>query len=350
MDLGTGNNYKLIFRIPFREYSPVGVAAVKECLKRNKANLASLLLLPEIRSSGITQGNLSRLMHRIKRWHLPNIIANRFMLAESGGVWTINDLVLAKEYVRWQEMLNQRENRSLSFILKHLSSTSRFLSTTPTVKDEISAFSIIDHIVECEVPAAVFVHFRNTYKLDVGDTHLHWRIPKAVFDFPLEAQQEFVRGLADTIGDFDYNPLMKPNWRVQFSILFENHKLAVDICQLLQRWLRIPVFYIDYAGGKRKHRDHLLKVWVNAFDTPCFPEPLFYNERKQIDFLTHLQEAKRAVSAKPPTSLRFCPRTKLGSSERKYIKKCRTYGCPLVKRKRTVPLPKWYGKRLKGTA
>ena len=341
---GKGSNYKFLLRIPFKEFSPVGLAAVRYLIANGPTDLPKLMSLPEIASGGLATGRVNQILHQTMRWHHPNVPAVRPMLRESGGTWEIRDTTIAREYIGWQVLLNDRETRSIRFILSHLTDTSRFLASAPTLRREQNAFGIIDHVLECEAPGAVFTHFQKTYGLGEGEIHLHWGIPKAVYRFPIDAQQEFLRGLVDAIGDFDTTPI-SPNWRVQLSVLNQNYRLAVDICQLVQRWLKVPIHYISYAGGKRGSRDHLLKFFVTSFGS--FPGPLFYNERKQIEFLEHLAEAKKKLPrpSKIPPSLKFCPRGTVGGPrEKKYIKICRANGCPLVQRKGQVSITKWFGK------
>src|SRR5439155_4820605 len=74
-------------------------------------------------------------------------------------------------------------------------------------------------------------------------------------------------------------------------------------------------------------RDHLLKTWVTALSPKNFPEPLFYNNRKQEDFLAHLKEVEDYPAG--GSALRFCPgalalwtRTKP-----KYVISCGKHGC-----------------------
>jgi len=329
ISLGSGRNFKLIFRVPFREYSPAGVAIVKT-LQTRSVHLDDLCGLPRVKAMGFTRGDVGRLIHRLRRWHPPNLPSPNEMLKVKDNVWAINDKDLANEYLVWQDVLHKRETLSMNFILKHLSDTAQFLASKPIYRDEMSVFKIVNHVIECDIPPLIFNELRSKYGLDMGEIHLHFRIPKSVFNFNRESSEEFIRGLADTIGDFDYNPLMKPNWRVQFSILFENPKLSVEICQLLQTKLNVPVFYIDYAGGKRKHRDHLLKVWVTAFERANFKDPLFYNVRKQEDFLTHLKEARESLDGlvKLPSAIGYCPRKWRTIPD--YVKSCRKSGCPRV--------------------
>ena len=317
-------NYRLIFRIPFREYSPVAVEIIKILLEKpNGLTSKEILEIPKIKVHNVT--NVGLLLNRLKKWHPPRKFAKEPLLVREENKWKINDHELAKEFLRWQEIYLERETIGIKdYVLKHLRNTTTFLATSPTYYEEISEFGIVNHIITCEITQHTFNILKSRYGLEEGDIYRHARIPDTIFDFPKEALEEFVRGLADTIATIDV-------WlipRIQFSVINDNYGLPVDICKILQTRLKIPVYYIGWAGkyAKRGGRDHLVKVWVVHFDAPTFTQPLFRNKRKQEEFLYHLSLAKEKLKERgeKPKWLEPCP---LHRRKRRYMKICIENGC-----------------------
>lgn len=317
-------NYQLIFRIPFREYSPVAVEIVKTLLKETEGLTSKEMLeIPKVKVHHVT--NVGLMLNRLRKWHPPRRFAKSPMLVRDNDQWKVNDNELAKEFLRWQEIYLERETVGIKdYVLQHLRDATAFLATSPDYSEEISEFGIVNHIIKCEITPHTFNALKSRYGLEEGDIYRHARIPKAMFDFAKEAQQEFIRGLADTIATIDV-------WlipRLQFSVINDNYRLPVDICSILQTKLDIPVYYIGWAGkyAKRGGRDHLVKIWAVHFDEPRFKQPLFYNKRKQEEFLSHLLTAKEKIAEKKkrPGWLDPCP---LHRRKRGYMKTCAQHGC-----------------------
>ena len=317
-------NYQLIFRIPFREYSPVAVEIIKKLLEETEG-LASKEMreIPKVRVHHVR--NVGLMLNRLRKWHPPRRFAKRPMLVKDNDRWKVNDDKLAKEFLRWQEIYLERETVGIKdYVLQHLKYATTFLATSPHYSEKISEFGIVNHIIKCEITSHTFNMLKSKYGLEEGDIYRHARIPNAIFDFPKEALEDFIRGLADTIATIDV-------WlipRIQFSVINDNYGLPVDICFILQKKLKIPVYYIGWAGkyAKRGGRDHLVKVWIVHFEEPRFEQPLFYNKRKQEEFLTHLLIAKEklAEKKKKPGWLEPCP---LHRRKRGYMKNCVQHGC-----------------------
>lgn len=317
-------NYHLIFRIPFREYSPVAVEIVKVLLKEPKGLISKQMLkIPKIKVHHVT--NIGLLLNRLRKWHPPRRSVKKPLLRKEGNKWMINNYKLAEEFLKWEEIYLERETIGIKdYVLKHLRETTTFLATTPQYSEEISEFGIVNHIITCEITPHTFRILKSKYRLEEGDIYRYARIPKRIFSFPKEALEEFVRGLADTIATIDV-------WlipRIQFSVINDNYGLPVDICKLLQVHLKIPVYYIGWAGkyAKRGGRDHLVKVWIVHFNETKFSQPLYHNKRKQEEFLTHLAIAKKKLKKlkKKPKWLEPCPRYR---KRRNYMKLCVKNGC-----------------------
>jgi hypothetical protein len=322
-----GKNYKVILRLPYKEYSPVKVAIVNHLLlHKSGASLAELQDLPQVKSANLDGRSLGATLRVINSWHPRNVMNTAQPIAKRRGLWRVNNKKMAEKFLEEQSILHTRETESLKFVLKHLTESAKYISNKPiTQPSEPYKFGIMNHTVECEITPMVFETLKAKYGLEEGETHLHFSIPRVVFQFSKDATEELLRGLADTIADFDKAWGQEHAWRVQFSILGPNEKLPVDICELLQDRLSVPIQYIDWAGGKRGSRDHLLKVNIRAFD--AMADLFFYNQRKQTEFLQHSTEAKSSGVPEPTPCLASARR---GAG--KYIRKCKLHGCWRVRK------------------
>lgn len=290
-----------------------------------------LLQLPKVRAHNVV--NLRGVIIRLKYWHPPGKSVSRRMLVKEDKKWKINYPKLCKEFLRWQDLYLRRETIGIKdYVLKHLKDTTTFLATSPDYIEEISAFGITNHIIQCEITPQAFGVLKAKYGLEEGDIYRHARIPKTVFNFTTEALHEFIRGLADTIATID---LWLDLPRVQFSVINDNWKLPVEICAILQTRLKIPVFYIEWAGSymDRGGRDHLVKVWVVNFDKQYFPPPLYYNKRKQEEFLVYLENAKKKLGRKRTPMFGFCP---FGRRKRDYMYTCLEQDCQQIPKSRKL--------------
>jgi len=284
-----------------------------------------LLQLPKVRVHNVV--DLRGVIIRLKYWHPPGKSVPRRMLVKENKKWKVNYPKLCKEFLQWQDLYLQRETIGIKdYLLKHLKDTTTFLATSPDYTEEISAFGITNHIITCEITPHAFGALKSKYGLEEGDIYRHARIPNTVFNFATEALHEFIRGLADTIATID---LWLDLPRVQFSVINDNWKLPVEICAILQTKLKIPVFYIEWAGSymDRGGRDHLVKVWVVNFDKQHFPPPLYYNKRKQEEFLEHLRYAKKRLGRKRTAMFGFCP---TGRRKRNYMYTCLEQDCKQI--------------------
>jgi len=316
-----GKNYEVILRLPYKEYSPIKVAIMSYFLShKSDVGLSELQALPQVKSANISVQSLGLTLSTISSWHPRNVMDTAQPIVKRGKLWRINNKKMAEKFLEEQSLLHTRETDSLRFVLEHLTDSAKYISNKPvTQPSEPYKFGIMNHTVECEITPMVFETLKAKYNLEEGEIHLHFSIPRVVFQFSKDATEEFLRGLADTVADFDKAWGHEHAWRVQFSILGPNKKLPIDICELLQDRLSVPIQYIDWAGGKRGSRDHLLKVNIRAFDTMT---NLFYNQRKQIEFLQHLAEAKSRGIPEPKPCLATARR---GVS--KSIRECGSHGC-----------------------
>ena len=209
------------------------------------------------------------------------------------------------------------------FISDHFMEVASSLGCSPTYSEEVDGFNVTYCTVGCEISPDMFERLNTTYGIS-GDVYRHGRIPNTIFNYPAPLLCEFVRGVADTVATFD-------EWtgrhRVQLSCIHDNWHLPVDICNLLQTRLNVPVFYIEWGGEYmgRGGRDHLVKVWVVNFGEPNFPRPLFYNATKQEEFLDYLETDSNALKGRRrPNSLQPCP---IGRRSLRYMRTCVQCDC-----------------------
>ncbi|MGD0405174.1 MAG: hypothetical protein ABSB10_00775 [Candidatus Bathyarchaeia archaeon] len=316
-----GKNYDVILRLPYKEFSPVKVAIVSHLLSKNHdVDLPELQSLAQVRSAGIDGRSLGFILRTLSLWHPRNVMNTPKPIVKRKGLWGIKSKKMAKMFLEEQNLLHNRETDSLKFVLQHLADSAKYISNSPVTQPaEPYKFGIMNHIVVCQITPMIFETLKAKYGLEEGEIHLHYPVPRAVFQFSKDAIAEFIRGIADTIADFDKAWGQDNAWRVQFSILGPNEKLPIDICELLQSRLSVPIHYIDWAGGKRGSRDHLLKVNIRAFEKI---EDLFYNQRKKLEFVEHLTDAKEGGIPDPTPCLGSTRK-----SSAKFIKKCRSKGC-----------------------
>jgi len=338
-----GNSYRLILRVPFRQYSPLGEQIVGALLGKSAGySFKELVDLKEIRAYG---ANIVPELIRLKAWHPWRKPMTIHVIRKEGDHWKIEDSRLAKEYLKWQKVYLERELKSIQFVLGHLRNTASSLATDIKLEKRAGDFGVLYNIIEAKIAPVVFEKLREEYNLDVGDVFRHATVPARVFNYPREALEEFVRGLADVIGFFDKAPVWEihPNslWQVRFSVVNDNPHQARDICNLLQDKLDIPVFCIDWAATevfathKRGGRDHLVEVWAHNFRN--FPDRLFYLEYKNIDFRRCLEEDSEVMKKvrKKPFALAFCPRK---GRKKDYIAICKAMDCSRLRTQQILSL------------
>jgi len=117
--------------------------------------------------------------------------------------------------------------------------------------------------------------WRNILLLTNGETSFHrFSVPNILFNeqIPKEWKMEFIRGFADVAGNIrrsnrDQN---KPGInRVRLDILNHKHNwhLPVQLCELLQKQLDIPVNCITWGhpNNNREWREHQLNIYTVPF-------------------------------------------------------------------------------------
>lgn len=211
------------------------------------------------------------------------------------------------------------------FISNYFMKIASSFGCTPTYSEMVDGFNVTYCTITCEISPQTFGRLNTRYGIS-GDVYRHSRIPNTILNYPTEFLHEFVRGIADTVGTFDE---WNRRHRVQLSFIHDNWHLPVDICNLLQTRLKVPVFYIEWGGEymDRRGRDHLVKVWVVNFGEQYFPQPLFYNSTKQNEFQEYLEMDLNELRGRRRPSLQPCP---IGRRSLRYARTCIEYGCTQV--------------------
>jgi hypothetical protein len=322
----SGNQYRLIFRIPFREFDPVGREIVGTLLQHPTGRSHSQLLnLSVARAKNLR--NLGNRLGRLRRWNPPTRIVPGNLIEKVGARWRIGDNEKAREYLRRQKRLLDREHSAIKeYVLRHLTQALSSVSNHVDYSEDVLSFGITDHAISVEIDRQSFNQLRTRYHIGLGEVHRTNRLPSIIYASPRNVQEEFVRGLADIIGSFDKWLDM---WRVQFSIL-ENESFCVDLCKLFQINLEIPVHYIEWNRDymDRGSRDILLKIWTpNA--AQLTNEVVFHNRIKQTEFLDNLEATRATIAVSGrPTMFNPCPRNP--NRLPMYATRCIDCGCTQI--------------------
>lgn len=324
------NNYRLTFRIPFREYDPVGREIVS-ILVQNPSGLThrQLLNLPVVRAKRTR--NLGNKLGKLKRWNPPTRIVPGNMIEKVGRTWRIGDRGKASEYLQRQKTRLDREHSAIKeYVLQHLMQALSHVSNQVEYSEDPLSFGIMDHSISCEVDQPSFNNLRSRYNLTIGELHRTNPLPSVIYSSSRDVQEEFIRGLADVVGSFD-KWLRK--WRVQFSIL-DNEAFCIQLCGLFQVHLGIPVHYIEWNEEymARGSRDILLKLWTpNA--AMLTDRIVFHNRIKQTEFLQNLDSTIAIINAEGrPNMFNPCPRDP--QNLKHYTERCLRCGCSQIS---TIP-------------
>lgn len=339
---------KYILRIPSYEHTPLGKTIIETLLKHRDGltseeiikNSSKLSANPNITAKTVGQFCGSRL----KKWHPISLQVSRPLLTKSQGKWKICYYSLAGKYLQEQEKYFERNMRSLEFVLTHLQDSLKDFSVYINVlSPEPGPFNMEYFSIECHMPPGPFSMLNKKYDLSFGDAYRHLTLPRAVKGYSIEEKQEFIRGLADATAHFDRGPKWYGDgknglWQVRIALLADSKpELAVQLCQLLQEDLDLPVLSINWVGGDmpekqeyRGGRERHVILWVSNIKKR-FPSPFFRNSWKEEFLEKCWQEDKKTLAnivGKRRTNinkmLSKCPRT---SDQPPYSTACTSYGC-----------------------
>lgn len=126
--------------------------------------------------------------------------------------------------------------------------------------------------------------------------YTEFSIPEEIYDSPLSYKKEFMRGFADVNGKVrKSNAYFEGKHRIYLDILNPNWKLPVQLCNLLQNHLNVPVQTLTWGHPNLRNkpdekwtkREHQIKVFNNNFE-----EIGFYIEHKNKKNLEFAKENK----------------------------------------------------------
>jgi hypothetical protein len=175
-----------------------------------------------------------------------------------------------------------------------------------------------------------------------------FRVPQILFEpqTPSDWRREFVKGFADVAGNVrKANRYVDGRNRVRLDVLNykDNWELPVQICQLLQDYLQVPVRLITWGHPNlgRDFREHQINIFVVPFLKIGFS---FRHKQQVLEELAHLDEQKFSEfrysfcpgerdirRTKPPDSREEderLPASLRGRHFDAYWQICRALGCP----------------------
>jgi len=332
--VGTQGQYEITLRVPYREYQGVETHVIK-LLQKNPQGLTlrEISSDPAITASSITPQKLTNILSDLSDYSPPHKPSPARMLQRDFRLrWKILTPALVTKFLEWQERYYARDLQNMRLIMGHLKDTATFLSriTIPVTDEDRSRFGISYHGLRCEIPEFAFDQLKKKYGITLGDVFAHARISDAIRGYDIQAMCEFIRGLADCEADFDVYRV-RDIYRVQFSVVpNENRTFPVQLCELLQTKMNIPVYYVDWAIPGltgRGSRDQLVKIFATYFDDGYFPPPLFYNAFKEAQLREYIEFAKKKHWVPPGK----CPRSKSMKKGRgSYKMFCKQYGCSQI--------------------
>ena len=350
---------KYVLRIPSFKHTPLGKAIVETLLQhRNGLNSTNIIAkTPRLTANPlITPRIVGRFCGlRLKNWHPISLQVSRPLLTKKQTIWKINYVKLAKKYLEEQQKYFERNQRSLNFVVTHLQDTLKHFSVHIDIRSpEVGPFNMEYFPIECHMPPTIFNLLNNKYGLSLGDAYRHLTLPNTISNYSADEKQEFIRGFADSTAHFDKGPYWygdgkKGLWQVRLTLLADSKpELAVQVCQLLQEDIGLPVLSINwikgdmpkkekYRGGRERH----VILWVSNI-RKHFASPFFRNEWKE-EFLEECwQEDKMTLKNIIGRKRRVikniiskCPRT---LKQREYSTACIAYGCIRQKKQHNTSL------------
>lgn len=332
------NGYSLVFRFPYRQYNPIQVAIVENLLKNGSRTSSELTTVPALRVESVSSNQVSRALQLVRDWH-PSHKETRGHLVhynKTSKKWSISNRDDCRDFLDEQLKFKEREISSTDFVIKHIQTISRDMGEDSQIEKKASSFMVTYLTLKCGISNILYDKLEKEYDLDVGDVFRHMRIPKAVSSYSQEQLEEFFRGIADTTVHFDRAPIWgwmgEPGdnrlWQLRFASVCDNPGLIFDLCHIMQDYLKIPIFIINWAGldKYRGKRDIFAEVW--ALNLEDFPMPLFYNAWKQEHLEACFDEDNKKLRAKKVTKqdlgqLEPCPRKSMKMPD--YMKRCKGF-------------------------
>lgn len=133
-----------------------------------------------------------------------------------------------------------------------------------------------------------------------------FEVPEQLFEAPTDIQKEFIRGIADACGYVrNSNNYMGTRRRVYLEIANHNWLVPIQLCEILQTNLGIPVQLIQWGHpnvreprqiheGRSWAREHQIKIFVEAF------LPIGFNIRYKQELLEKFAKEDQRSFTTPP--------------------------------------------------
>ncbi len=148
------------------------------------------------------------------------------------------------------------------------------------------------------------ITWRNiNYLLKSKRSYCDFEIPKAIYSGDSIIKKEFVRGIADCAGFIrESNNYMGGKRRVYIEINNKNWKLPIQLCDLLQRHLTVPVQLIQWGHPNTREpeqvkkrgttwaREHQVKIFAEAF------QPIGFYVKYKNEILNEFAEADTKIA------------------------------------------------------
>jgi hypothetical protein len=206
---------------------------------------------------------------------------------------------------------------------------------------EMKTESIADRVLKCHLGNAI--------------NHAEFHIPRAIFQAAdVNIKLEFMRGYADVAGHVrKSNAYTNGRHRVYIDVLNPNWHLPVELCQLLQDHLEVPVQTItwghpDIRGEENWAREHQIKVFADEYEKVGFyieyknkilKELANFNREKELAKKSNFCNCdlrnitqKRKVSHSDAVNDPRLPDNIRGLHFNSYREICRVMGCPRCKK------------------
>ncbi|MHA1492006.1 MAG: hypothetical protein ACTSRI_20440 [Promethearchaeota archaeon] len=139
--------------------------------------------------------------------------------------------------------------------------------------------------------------------LDNKRDYTEFSIPEEIFKSPINMKKEFMRGFADVNGKVrKSNAYFRGEHRIYIDILNNNWKLPIQLCDLLQHHLNIPIQTLTWGHPNLRNkpeekwtkREHQIKIFNNDFEEIGFY--IKHKNKKSLEFAKENEE--KAVSGK----------------------------------------------------
>jgi len=184
-------------------------------------------------------------------------------------------------------------------------------------------------------------------------------IPEEIFQSPISYKKEFMRGFADVNGKVrKANAYYRGIHRVYLDILNKNWKLPIQLCDLLQNHLNIPVQTLtwghpnlrDKPTEKMSKREHQIKIFNHMFEEIGFY--IEHKNKKSLEFaqenrnknikvgkcypLMKLQSKLRIKPDHPDENNDYLPEEIRGNHYNAYWQICKDLGCKEFEKQKSL--------------